>query len=84
MDTTHADMRIEVVKRELNQGALAGLGMEITDYAAHLILAALNSYDAHALEEAYTDGYRDGFRAGTKNGLMIQQGRRPHRLKGNR
>lgn len=40
-----ADMRIEVVKRELNQGALAGNGSAITEYAAALVVAALDSFD---------------------------------------
>jgi hypothetical protein len=40
-----ADMRIQVVKREINQGALAGLGSEISDYAAALVVAALDSFD---------------------------------------
>ena len=44
-----ADMRIEIVKRELKQGALSGLGSEVTDYAAGLVIAALDSYDQHVL-----------------------------------
>lgn len=47
-----ADMRIEVVKREVNQGALAGHGSEITDYAAALIIAALDNYDTHREQRA--------------------------------
>lgn len=48
-DTTRADMRIEIVKRELNQGALAGLDSQITDHAARLVIAALDSYDQHVI-----------------------------------
>jgi hypothetical protein len=44
-DAARGDMRIEVVKRELNQGALGGSGTAVTDYAARLIIAALNSFD---------------------------------------
>ena len=40
------DMRREVVLRELNQGALAGMHSEVTEQAADLVLAALNRYDA--------------------------------------
>jgi hypothetical protein len=40
------ELRREVVLRELNQGALAGMSSEVTEYAADLILAALNRYDA--------------------------------------
>lgn len=40
------EMRREVVLREINQGALAGFDSRITDYAADLVLAALNRYDA--------------------------------------
>jgi len=66
-----ADMRIEVVKRELSQGALAGYGSAATDYAARLIIAALDSFDAAALDQAHRDGYRDGFEAGTLNGVLL-------------
>lgn len=66
VDTNHADMRIEVVKREINQGALAGFDSEISDYAAHLIITALDSYDEAALHKAYQLGYYDGFEAGQK------------------
>ena len=44
------DMRRQVVLRELNQGALAGLGSEISEQAADLVLAALNRYDAWRAE----------------------------------
>lgn len=47
------DMRREVLLREINQGALAGMGSEITEQAADLILAAVDRYDAHALAKAY-------------------------------
>lgn len=40
------DMRREVVLRELNQGALAGLDTRVSEHAADLVLAALNRYDA--------------------------------------
>jgi hypothetical protein len=63
VDTEHADMRVEIVKRELNQGALAGMNRSITDYAALLVIAALDSYDAHAYRTAYHRGFRDGFKA---------------------
>lgn len=43
----NADLRIEVVRREINQGALAGLGSEISDYAAALVVAALDGVDKH-------------------------------------
>lgn len=42
------DMRREVVLRELNQGALAGMQVEVTERAVDLVLAALNRYDAWA------------------------------------
>ena len=66
VDTAHADMRIEIVKREINQGALAGFCSEITDYAAVLVIAALDSYDEAALKQAY----REGFEAGDENRRM--------------
>lgn len=40
------DMRRQVVLRELNDGALAGMQIEVTEQAADLVLAALNRYDA--------------------------------------
>lgn len=55
-----ADMRIEVVKRELNQGALAGFQSSVTDYAARLVVAALDSFDAAALAAEHDRGVRDG------------------------
>ncbi|WP_319052656.1 hypothetical protein [Streptomyces europaeiscabiei] len=39
------DMRREIVLREINQGALAGMQSEITEQAAGLVLAALDRYD---------------------------------------
>lgn len=63
METDHADMRIEVVKREINQGALAGFDTAITDYAARLVIAALDSYDQGALDRAYQQWYADGLTA---------------------
>lgn len=68
-DIARADMRIEVVKREINQGALAGLGRQITDYAAKLVIAALDSYD----EEAYRAEYREGFEAGMRNARLLAE-----------
>jgi hypothetical protein len=83
MDTTvNADMRIEVVKREINQGALAGFGSAVTDFAASLVIAALDSYDQAALDLAYRDGFRNGFRAGDKNGRLAERLRRQRRRRG--
>lgn len=65
-----ADMRIEVVKREINQGALAGFDSTISDYAARLIIAALDSFDEEALKEEF----RRGFEAGELNtALLLKQ-----------
>lgn len=55
-----ADMRIEIVKREINQGALAGLGSEISDYAAQLVINALDTYDEEALKEEFRKGFHSG------------------------
>lgn len=41
-----ADMRRQIVLREINQGALAGMQSEISEQAADLVLAALDRYDA--------------------------------------
>lgn len=41
-------MRREIVLREINQGALAGMQSEITEQAADLVLAALDRYDTWA------------------------------------
>jgi hypothetical protein len=68
-----SDMRIEVVKREINQGALAGFDSTITDQAALLIIAALDSFDQQALEDAWRRGFRQG--------IALQKARsqgRPH------
>ncbi|MCX5253579.1 hypothetical protein OOK27_05250 [Streptomyces canus] len=42
------DMRRQIVLREINQGALAGMQSEITEQAADLVLAALDRYDTWA------------------------------------
>lgn len=39
-------MRREIVLREINQGALAGMSSKITTYAADLVVDALDRYDA--------------------------------------
>jgi hypothetical protein len=62
-----ADMRIEIVKREINQGALAGLGSKISDYAAQLVINALDTYD----EEALKAEFRRGFDAGEMNAALL-------------
>lgn len=59
-NTERADMRIEIVKRELNQGALAGLGRTITTYAAHLVVAALDNFDEDAVTRAFAKGFTTG------------------------
>lgn len=71
-----ADMRIEIVKREINQGALAGFDSKITDYAARLVIAALDSFDEATREAAYAQGFRDGFEKGHQNGVAFQKARR--------
>lgn len=48
------DMRREIVLREINQGALAGMHSEITGQAADLVLAALDRYDAWAVARLET------------------------------
>jgi hypothetical protein len=73
-DITRADMRIEIVKRELNQGALSGMNRQVCDYAAQLVIAALDSFDNWCREEALKMEYRAGFEAGDKNGY--RRGRR--------
>jgi hypothetical protein len=55
-----ADMRIEIVKRELHQGALAGMDIEISDYAARLIITALDTFDAEVQQRAYAKGFLQG------------------------
>ncbi|MER6488769.1 hypothetical protein ABT264_35135 [Streptomyces virginiae] len=42
------DMRRQIVLRELNQGALAGLQSTVSEQAADLVLAALDRYDQWA------------------------------------
>lgn len=42
------DMRREIVLREINQGALAGMQSEISEQAADLVLTALDRYDTWA------------------------------------
>ena len=42
------DMRRQIVLREINQGALAGMPSEISESAASLVLAALDRYDTWA------------------------------------
>lgn len=61
------DMRVQVVKRELNQGALAGFDSTVTKYAALLVIAALDSFDQAAFDQANRDGYREGFEAGQRH-----------------
>lgn len=67
-----ADMRIEVVKRELNQGALSGLNRQVTNYAAYLVIAALDSFD----EEVRKAEFRRGFELGVAN-ERVRQGLPP-------
>lgn len=55
-----ADLRIQVVRRAINQGALAGMDIEISDYAAWLVIDALDSFDADAEQRAYGQGFRQG------------------------
>jgi hypothetical protein len=55
-----ADMRIEIVKRELHQGALAGMDIEVSDYAARLVIAALDTFDAEVQQRAYAQGFLQG------------------------
>ncbi|HEY9413314.1 MAG TPA: hypothetical protein VIQ30_01020 [Pseudonocardia sp.] len=55
-DAAHADMRIEIVKREINQGALAGFESRITEYAALNVINALDSFDQDALRRAHAEG----------------------------
>jgi hypothetical protein len=45
---TPDDMRRQIVLREINQGALAGMPSEISEQAADLVLAALDRYDTWA------------------------------------
>jgi hypothetical protein len=50
------DMRREIILREINQGALAGMGREIGEYAADLVIDALDAYDA-SREAEYWQGH---------------------------
>jgi hypothetical protein len=59
-----ADMRIEVAKRAINQGALAGMPSEISDYAAWLVIDALDSFDADMEQRAYARGFSQGVEFG--------------------
>jgi hypothetical protein len=54
------DMRIEVVRRAINQGALAGMQVEISDYAAWLVIDALDSFDENATNNAWRRGFNQG------------------------
>lgn len=56
----HADMRVQVVLRELNQGALAGMSSEVSAQAALLVIQALDSFDYQSLQTAWGDGFRQG------------------------
>lgn len=58
----HADMRVQVVLREINQGALEGFGYQsqISEYAARLVIAALDDFDYRSLQTAWGDGFRAG------------------------
>ena len=53
-------MRIEVVKRAINQGALSGMQSEISDYAAWLVIDALDTFDEYADQSAYRRGFKQG------------------------
>lgn len=58
-----ADMRIQVVQRIINQRVLAGTpdtSPEVTEYAAWLVIDALDSFDADAEQRAYAQGFRQG------------------------
>jgi len=46
------DMRRQIVLREINQGALAGMPSEISEQAADLVLTALDRYDNWAAKGA--------------------------------
>jgi len=56
----HADLRIQVVLRELNQGALAGMDSQVSEQAARLIITALDDFDYQSLQTAWGDGFRAG------------------------
>lgn len=52
------DMRREIVLREVNQGALAGMATQITEQAAQLVLDALDRYDTWAITPEMPDHVR--------------------------
>lgn len=56
----HADMRVQIVMREINQGALAGFSSEISEYAAGLVIQALDTFDYQSVQTAWGDGFRAG------------------------
>lgn len=49
---TDQDMRREIVLRELNQGALAGMQSRVSEEGADLVLAALDRYETWAAGKA--------------------------------
>lgn len=53
-------MKCRVSTREINQGALAGMGSEISEYAARLVIAALDQFDYQTVQTAWGDGFRAG------------------------
>jgi hypothetical protein len=54
-DTQRQDMRREIVLREINQGALAGMPSDITASAADLVLNALDAFDNWSREHVSRD-----------------------------
>ena len=63
-DIARADMRIEVVKREINELLRSfGFTATITNYAAMVVIHCLDTFD----ESVVADSYRDGFEAGMRN-----------------
>jgi hypothetical protein len=80
---TDHDMRREIVLRELNQGALAGMPSEISEQGADLVLAALDRYDGWAagkaaarlarIAEAHSKHSGEG---GLTDGLCVECGER--------
>jgi hypothetical protein len=79
--TTDHDMRRQIVLRELNQGALAGMPSEISEQGADFVLAALDRYDIWAagkaaarlsrIAEAHSKSVGDG---GLTDGLCAECG----------
>lgn len=57
---SRGDMRIQVVQRAINLGALAGMQSEITEYAAWLVIDALDSFDTTTEQRSYGQGFRQG------------------------